>query len=178
MVGVCCCCLFLNKVKRRFPEAELNHLHLKRQSAVDFRVAASCQGLRRRPRETSQASDNWPGGCARYLQHGHICLAPWRMLTSYLLFSLLLLCGTASEILNCTGCHSKNREIVAAKLENPEGTRLGFVFPGKSVKLEHLTSAPHREAHWVLGNSSPWDLLCSRPHLPEGVRVKADGQQY
>lgn len=89
--------------------------------------------------------------------------APQRRATSYLLFSLLPLHRPASETLNCAGCRCKDREIVAAKLEKPEGTRLCFVFLGMSVKLENLTHPQDGKALWVSGNSFPQAPLCFYP---------------
>lgn len=71
-------------------------------------------------------------------------------------------------------CHCKDREIVAAKLEKPEGTSLCFVFLGKSVKLETLTRPWDGKALWVSGNSFPQDPLCFSPGLAGGAGVKVD----
>ena len=173
-----CYCLSFKKTKEKRPQSRASSLNSKKIISCRFWVVGSSRDERKRQLETALGSVNRHGGACGPLQCGHSRPAPQRMLTSSLLVSLLPPHRPTSETLNRTGCHAKDRDRVAAKLEEPEATRFWFAFLGKSVKRESLTGPR-------LGGRSGFQLthfhrLCSATILPQPagekeLRVKVDG---
>lgn len=173
-----CYCLSFKKTKEKRPQSRASSLNSQKIISCRFWVVESSGDERKRQVEAALGSVNRRGGACGPLQCGYSRPAPQRMLTSSLLASLLPPRRPASETLNHTGCHSKDRDRVAAKLEEPEGTRFWFAFLGKSVKQESLTGPG-------LGGRSGFQVthfhrLCSATMLPQpvgkkGLRVKVDG---
>lgn len=119
--------IFFKKGKRRFQEGDLNHLHLRGHSAANFKVVGSTRDQRKRLPKPPKLPKNGLEECVGSCHGEHKCpaLENANDLPAALPFAWW---RPASEILNRTRYHSKDWEIVAAKLEKPEGTRLCFVF--------------------------------------------------